>query len=73
MPIHLRFRDVYVKTVAPSYKHVVIVIDNSFLLSEQQLLVAKSLSKLAISSLSGSDQVCFTGCYFYLTVLYHCP
>lgn len=52
------FRNVYVSTVQPQSKHLVIVMDHGNSLSPNQLRIAKGIAKHILSSLSEKDRVC---------------
>lgn len=51
-------RDIYAETVSSRPKRVVIVIDTSMALSDNQLNTGKEVAKQAVNSLSQRDQVC---------------
>lgn len=57
----LRHRDVYLATVRPYTKHVVIVIDHGNSLSPNQLMMAKAVGKYILSTLSHHDKVGLIG------------
>jgi hypothetical protein len=52
------FRDVFVSTIQPQRKHVVIMMDHGNSLSPNQLNTAKAIAKHIIRSLSENDRVC---------------
>lgn len=54
---NLRHRNVYVSTVQPQPKHVVIVMDHGNSLSPNQLRTAKGIAKHILASLSEKDRV----------------
>jgi len=51
------YRDVFVSTVQPQSKHVVIVMDHGNSLSANQLRTAKGIAKHLLNSLSEKDMV----------------
>lgn len=55
------FRAVYIKTVSPQPKFVVIIMDHGMSLSQNQLTTAKAVSKQLLASLSEDDRVSFFG------------
>ena len=55
--ILLCFRDVYVTTMQPQSKQVVIMMDHGNSLSQTQLHMAKSITKSLIASFSENDRV----------------
>ena len=55
--IHARHRDVFVSTVMPRRKNVVIVIDQGRSLSDYQMAIAKAVAKHVLESLSEEDYV----------------
>uniref|UniRef100_A0A131YWQ7 VWFA domain-containing protein n=1 Tax=Rhipicephalus appendiculatus TaxID=34631 RepID=A0A131YWQ7_RHIAP len=57
----LRHRDIYLATVQPHTKHVVIVIDHGNSLSPKQLVTAKAVAKYVLSTLSHHDRVGLIG------------
>ncbi|KAK8775913.1 hypothetical protein V5799_030742, partial [Amblyomma americanum] len=57
----LRHRDIYLATVQPYTKHVVIVIDHGNSLSPKQLVTAKAVAKYVLSTLSHHDRVGLIG------------
>lgn len=57
----LRHRDIYLATVQPYTKHVVIVIDHGNSLSSKQLVTAKAVAKYVLSTLSHHDRVGLIG------------
>ncbi|XP_064477328.1 VWFA and cache domain-containing protein 1-like [Ornithodoros turicata] len=57
----LRHRDMYLATVRPYTKHVVIVIDHGNSLSPNQLMLAKAVGKYVLSVLSHHDKVGLIG------------
>lgn len=54
--IHRR-KDLYLSTVLPQSKHVVLVIDRGSALTAQQLTIAKAVAKYILSSLSHNDRI----------------
>ncbi|CAN8010542.1 unnamed protein product [Ixodes pacificus] len=57
----LRHRDIYLATIQPYMKHVVIVIDHGNSLSPKQLMTAKAVGKYVLSTLSHHDKVGLIG------------
>ncbi|XP_074642229.1 VWFA and cache domain-containing protein 1-like [Tubulanus polymorphus] len=57
----LRHQDVFVSTIQPHRKHVVIVMDHGNSLSHNQLAIAKAIAKQLIHSLSENDRVGIIG------------
>ncbi|XP_052058181.1 VWFA and cache domain-containing protein 1-like [Mytilus californianus] len=58
---NIRHRNVYVSTVQPQSKHLVIVMDHGNSLSPNQLRIAKGIAKHILSSLSEKDRVAVIG------------
>ena len=51
-------RDVFVTTMQPQSKHIVIMMDHGNSLSQTQLHTAKSIAKNLIASFTENDRVC---------------
>ena len=52
------FRDVFVNTMQPQSKHIVIMMDHGNSLSQTQLHMAKNIAKSLIASFTENDRVC---------------
>lgn len=57
------FRDVYVSTMQPQSKHVVIMMDHGNSLSATQMLMARSIARNLIASFTENDRVSLPSCY----------
>lgn len=57
----MRHRDVYVTTMQPQSKHVVIMMDHGNSLSQTQLHMAKSIAKNLIASFTENDRIAVIG------------
>lgn len=57
----VRHRDVYVSTMQPQSKHIVIMMDHGNSMSPTQLLMAKSIAKNLLSSFTENDRVAVIG------------
>ena len=51
-------RDIFLSTVQPQRKHVVIIMDHGNSMSSSQLHIAKAIVKHLIASFSENDRVC---------------
>ncbi|KAK3767134.1 hypothetical protein RRG08_018006 [Elysia crispata] len=56
-----RHRDVFMRTIQPQAKHVVIVMDHGISLSPTQMIIAKAVTKHLIASFSDDDKIAVMG------------
>lgn len=53
------FRPVYVSTVRPQSKHIVVIVDHGASVTETQLQIAKDAAQVILSSIDEHDKVSF--------------
>lgn len=57
--IPFSFRPVYVSTVRPQSKHIVVIVDHGASVTETQLQIAKDAAQVILSSIDEHDKVSF--------------
>ena len=55
---HVCFRDVYVSTMQPQSKHIVILVDHGISLSQTQMRTARSIARNLLLAFTEHDRVC---------------
>lgn len=55
--IPFSFRPVYVSTVRPQSKHIVVIVDHGASVTETQLQIAKDAAQVILSSIDEHDKV----------------
>lgn len=53
------FRPIYVSTVRPQSKHIVVIVDHGASVTETQLQIAKDAAQVILSSIDEHDKVSF--------------